>query len=129
MMRHEAPYEEGSILADEAVPEHASLEELAELAGNHETEKGKRKCANWGVMCAALTGKSGQALPVNTEEETRSALAEIREPALRCYTDGGCDGNGAGGLWGSAGWGAHWAYPVELAPFFWPVDVAFYLFS
>eukprot|EP01050_Picozoa_sp_SAG11_P019541 SAG11_NODE_3128_length_2665_cov_1.692518_3_plen_407_part_00 len=107
MMRHEAPYEEGSILADEAVPEHASLEELAELAGNHETEAGKRKCADWGVMCAALTGKSGQALPVNTEEETRSALAEIREPALRCYTDGGCDGNGAGGLWGSAGWGAH----------------------
>ena len=49
MMRHEASYEEGSILANEAVPEHASLEELAELAGNHETEKGKRKCADWEV--------------------------------------------------------------------------------
>ena len=27
--------------------------------------------------------------------------------ALRCYTDGGCDGNGAKGIWGAAGWGAH----------------------
>ena len=52
--------------------------------------------ADWGAMCAALAGRSGKALPVNTAEETRSALAEIREPALRCYTDGGCDGNGAG---------------------------------
>ena len=57
-------------------------------------------------MCAALAGKSGKALPVNTAEETRSVLADIREPALRCYTDGGCDGNGAGGKWGAAGWGA-----------------------
>ena len=58
-------------------------------------------------MCAALAGKRGNALPVNTEEETRTALAEIKEPALRCYTDGGCDGNGAKGKWGAAGWGAH----------------------
>ena len=34
-------------------------------------------------------------------------LAEIEEVQIRCYTDGGCDGNGAGGRWGAAGWGAH----------------------
>ena len=107
MLRHEAPYPTGSVLADEAVPEHESLAELVELAGNHETPEGKRRCADWGGMCAALAGKGGNALPVNTEEETRTALAEIKEPALRCYTDGGCDGNGAKGIWGAAGWGAH----------------------
>ena len=95
----------GSVLADEAVPEHESLAELVELAGNHETAEGKRRCADWGGMCAALAGKGGNALPVNTEEETRIALAKIKEPALRCYTDGGCDGNGAKGHWGAAGWG------------------------
>ena len=89
------------------MPEHESLAELVELAGNHETSEGKRRCADWGGMCAALAGKGGNALPVNTEEETRIALAKIKEPALRCYTDGGCDGNGAKGHWGAAGWGAH----------------------
>jgi ribonuclease HI len=58
-------------------------------------------------MCPALAGCSGRALPVNSEEDTRIALAEITEPSLRCYTDGGCDGNGAQGEWGAAGWGAH----------------------
>eukprot|EP01050_Picozoa_sp_SAG11_P033832 SAG11_NODE_11676_length_745_cov_0.650155_2_plen_88_part_01 len=87
------------------VPEHESLAELVELAEDHETEKGKKRCADWGAMCAALAGRSDKALPVNTEEETRTALAEIEEPALRCYTDGGCDGNGANGEWGAAGWG------------------------
>ena len=77
------------------------------ILGNHETAEGKRRCAEWGGMCAALAGKGENALPVNTEEETRTALAEIKEPALRCYTDGGCDGNGAKGKWGAAGWGAH----------------------
>ena len=46
--------------------------------GNHETAEGKRRCADWGGMCAALAGKGGNALPVNTEEETRTALAEIK---------------------------------------------------
>ena len=23
------------------------------------------------------------------------------------HTDGGCDGNGAGGVWGASGWGVH----------------------
>ena len=104
-------YEEGSILADEAVPEHESLEELADMAGNHETKEGKQKCADWGTMCAALAGSSGKALPANTEEETRAALAAIKEPALRCYTDGGCDGNG--GACGSEVY-AHAVAPASL---------------
>jgi ribonuclease HI len=34
-------------------------------------------------------------------------LAAIGGDQLRCYTDGGCDGNGAGGVWGASGWGVH----------------------
>ena len=100
-------YELSSEMGRMFVRSMESLVELVELAGNHETAEGKRRCADWGGMCAALAGKGGNALPVNTEEETRTALAEIKEPALRCYTDGGCDGNGAKGIWGAAGWGAH----------------------
>jgi hypothetical protein len=43
---------EGSIF--DAAPEHASLEELEELADNHVTKLGKRRCAKWGVAMAAL---------------------------------------------------------------------------
>jgi hypothetical protein len=34
-------------------------------------------------------------------EETEAELAAIGGDKLRCYTDGGCDGNGAGGIWGA----------------------------
>ena len=55
LMRGETPLP-GSVLADEAVPAHSSMEELAELAGNHDTKEGKLLCAKWGEMCAALEG-------------------------------------------------------------------------
>ena len=42
----------------------------------------------------------------NTAAETAAKLAEI-EHKLRVFTDGGCDGNGKGGVWGASGWGAH----------------------
>jgi hypothetical protein len=37
---------EGTIFDD--APEHASLEKLAELTGNHDTKLGKQRCAIWG---------------------------------------------------------------------------------
>ena len=42
----------------------------------------------------------------NTAAETAAKLAEI-EHGLRVFTDGGCNGNGKGGVWGASGWGAH----------------------
>eukprot|EP01052_Picozoa_sp_SAG31_P009431 SAG31_NODE_495_length_14864_cov_21.943109_7_plen_207_part_00 len=41
----------------------------------------------------------------NTAEETEAKLAEIGGLQLRCYTDGGADGNGQRGYSGAAGWG------------------------
>jgi hypothetical protein len=87
----------GSVLADEALPPHSSVEELAALAGNHVTE-GKQRAAAWGAMCAAVEGKSGLGLPADMAEETEAELAAIGGDQLRCYTDGGCHGNGAGGV-------------------------------
>ena len=48
---------EGTIFDD--APEHASLEELVELAGNHVTKLGKRRCAEWEVAMAALQRRGG----------------------------------------------------------------------
>ena len=42
----------------------------------------------------------------NTATETKTVL-EATPHRWRIYTDGGCTGNGAGGKWGDAGWGAH----------------------
>ena len=42
----------------------------------------------------------------NTPEQTAAELAAV-EHELRIYSDGGCDGNGAGGKWGASGWGVH----------------------
>jgi ribonuclease HI len=105
-MRGEDPLR-GSVLDDEALPAHDSMEELAAMAGDHSTEEGKARCAAWGAMCAQIEGKSGQGFARNTAQQTAQQLAEIGEVQIRCYTDGGCDGNGAGGRWGAAGWGAH----------------------
>eukprot|EP01050_Picozoa_sp_SAG11_P010809 SAG11_NODE_1105_length_5858_cov_3.050009_3_plen_241_part_00 len=96
-------------MTDTAVPEHGSLDELVEMAGNHETDDGKTRCADWGMMCAALARRSGRAVHVNSKEDTRIALAETTEPSLRCYTDGGCDGR-VGRCWVGRScymWGAH----------------------
>jgi hypothetical protein len=112
-MRGEEP-PTGSVLADEAVPAHETMAELAELAGDHSTPEGKQNCAEWGAMCAKVEGSSTESLPVyRTGPETEAALEAIGGRQLRVYTDGGADGNGAKGVWGAAGWGVH---VVEVAP-------------
>ena len=40
-------------------PEHASVEELEELADNHVTKMGKRRCTEWGATVAALERGGG----------------------------------------------------------------------
>lgn len=62
----------------------------------------------------------------NTAEQTAAELAAI-EHELRLSSDGGCDGNGAGGKWGASGWGVHVSSVsadgslIELADLFGPV--------
>jgi hypothetical protein len=97
----------GSVLADEVLPPHSSVEELAALAGNHVTKEGKQWAAASGAMCAAVESKLDLGLSANTAEETKAELAAIGSDRHRCYTDGGCDENGAGGVWGASGWGLH----------------------
>ena len=95
---------DGTIFDD--APEHASLEELVELAGNHVTKLGKRRCAEWGMAVAKLQrgGGAGMAgLKANTPEETEAALEELGPDCVRIYTDGG----GVGEHGDTAGWGAH----------------------
>ena len=54
------------------------MAELAKLAGNHRTKEGKKLCAKWGEMCAAIEGGSKGSLPVNrTRAETEAALQRI----------------------------------------------------
>ena len=43
---------EGTTFDD--APEHTLLEELVELTGKHDTKLGKRRCAEWGAIVAAL---------------------------------------------------------------------------
>ena len=40
----------------------------------------------------------------NTAEETAAALSDIKH-IWRIHSDGGCDGNGAKGIWGKSGYG------------------------
>ena len=42
----------------------------------------------------------------NTAAETEALINQLPDGSILAYTDGGCDGNGAGGKWGAAGWGA-----------------------
>jgi hypothetical protein len=42
-----------------------------------------------------------QSAYANTAEEIAAALAEM-EHMWRIYSDGGCDGNGAKGVWGAS---------------------------
>ena len=42
----------------------------------------------------------------NTPSETAAAIDALPNDATLAYTDGVCDGNGAQGTWGAAGWGA-----------------------
>ena len=81
---------EGTIF-DDAL-EHASLEELEELAGNHVAKLGKWCCAEWGAAVVALHWGGGAGMAgtkANASEETEVALEELGADCIRIYTDGG----------------------------------------
>ena len=117
----------GDLLMD--APEHESFEHLVELAHDKKawnkhirenilkvtardramSEAAERAAAN--VHGDWLWSESRQMVSKFLKqqryaEETALQLAEMPVGSLLCYTDGGCDGNGAGGVRGAAGWGA-----------------------
>ena len=58
------------------------------------------------VIPYPLRASSAEGRRANTAAETAAELAAF-DHGLRIYTDGGCDTNGAGGMLGASGWGAH----------------------
>ena len=88
---------------------------MEELAGNHVTKLGKRRCAEWGATVAAVQrgGDTRMAgTKANTPEETEAAVEELGPDCIRIYTDGG--GRRHGGLGRARGASAR-GRPVEGA--------------
>ena len=89
-------HRDGDLFMD--APDHASIDELTEIAFNR---------SEWRSMVHQLKGEgSHQTVLANTAAETEALINQLPDGSILAYTDGGCDGNGAGGKWGAAGWGA-----------------------
>ena len=70
-------------------PIHESIDELTALAFDKH---------QWRLYVMALAGEGEFGTqPANTPEETKAAIDELPINSILAYTDGGCDGNGAGG--------------------------------
>ena len=79
-------------------PEHSSIEDLTELAFDRD---------RWRDYVRQLAGEgSGGTVRANSAADTQQLVDALPSNSILAYTDGGCDGNGAGGYWGKAGWGA-----------------------
>ena len=79
-------------------PIHESIDELTALAFDKH---------QWRLYVMALAGEGEFGTqPANTPEETKAAIDELPINSILAYTDGGCGGNGAGGKWEKAGFGA-----------------------
>ena len=117
LRRRKIVVEPGDFLMD--APAHSDNDMLIGLAGGtgtqDEREAARRQWKEWCLqkLSAAdrdrrkkvYAGKeAGQSVKANTAEETAAALAEM-EHGWRIYSDGGCDGNGAKGVWGASGFG------------------------
>ena len=92
------PYPKGSIFED--VLEHTSMTELVEAAQDKQAWTARTNK----VILEKNSNTEGPT-KANTAAETAKLLAELPIGAVLLYTDGGCDGNGAKGVWGAAGWG------------------------
>jgi hypothetical protein len=64
VLRHGTADQSEDTIFDDA-PEHASLEKLEELAGNHVTKLGKRRCAEWGAAVVVLQRGGGAGSSTN----------------------------------------------------------------
>ena len=96
--RFTKPYPKGSIFED--VLEHTSMTELVEAAQDKQAWTARTNK----VILEKISNTEGPT-KANTAAETAKLLAELPIGAVLLYTDGGCDGNGAKGVWGAAGWG------------------------
>ena len=78
-------------------PEHSSIPELITIASDRD---------QWREYVNQLAGLGQHgSVKANTAEETEALIKELPDGAILAYSDGGCDGNGAKGIWGKAGWG------------------------
>ena len=90
------PYAKGSVFED--VLAHSSMDEL--IAAAADKQEWTRRTNE------VILGKPKHVpTKANTAEETKALLDALPIGAILMYTDGGCDGNGARGIYGKAGWG------------------------
>ena len=79
-------------------PEHESIESLTKLAEDK---------VQWRSYVNQLAGRGeGGTKRANSTADTKRLIDALPSNSILAYTDGGCDGNGAKGVWGKAGWGA-----------------------
>ena len=111
-------HRDGDLFMD--CPDHDSIETLTEIAYDRK---------QWRSMVNQLAGKGTHGtVRANTEAETTALINALPDGSILAFTDGGCDGNGANGNWGKAGWGAWIATkflsdsdPVPLSDLWGPV--------
>ena len=79
-------------------PEHESIESLTKLAEDK---------VQWRSYVNQLAGRGeGGTKRANSTADTKRLIDALPSNSILAYTDEGCDGNGAKGVWGKAGWGA-----------------------
>eukprot|EP01048_Picozoa_sp_COSAG05_P012109 COSAG05_NODE_1190_length_5573_cov_33.432590_3_plen_287_part_00 len=79
-------------------PVHESIESLTAIAEDRD---------KWRSFVHQLAGRGeGGTKRANSVADTKRLVDALPNNSILAYTDGGCDGNGAKGAWGKAGWGA-----------------------
>jgi ribonuclease HI len=117
LVRRKVVKEPGDILMD--APAHSNNDQLIGMAGGagtvEEREVARKQWKEWCTRRLSTADRDRKkrrhervpsaSIKANTVEETAAALENIVHK-WRIYSDGGCDGNGAKGIWGKAGYGA-----------------------
>ena len=111
-------------------PEHTTISELIHLAGSHSTDEGEEAIFRWRQRVAEIIPEDQRTksipqrrtdrfaiapTPLTREEKDARIIAEnVRQleamptNSLLVYSDGGADGNGAGGVWGLLALASAW---------------------
>ena len=120
----QADQKDGGLLMD--APEHSSIAELIEKAKDRDgwrklvndlkppkrkrrQDTGNNNDASTGPRCAGdIPWATSQKLSKRQRETlmTAAKILSMPDESVLAYTDGGSDGNGAGGVYGRVGWGA-----------------------